>query len=110
MPLKKTHKKHGFKEPIVYFNPSIAPTGIALTNKFFNKKNQNVLLLGSLGKNTKEGDMSLHKIVLDNNFNFIERTFKVLNERIRDLKYIENENIIIMYFETSSSIGILKKN
>jgi hypothetical protein len=65
-PLYKSHSKYGFIEPIKYFVPSI---GISEIVKFDKKDNKNFFLFGALGTDSSEGDMSLHLISVDRDYN-----------------------------------------
>ena len=53
--------------------------------------------------------MSLHLINLDNNFIYKKSEQIILNEIIRDMIYYNKENKIILFLETTGSIGILSK-
>ena len=107
-PLYKSHKKYGFIEPLKYFTPSIGISEIILINKNI-YDDKYYLLLGALGNNIKEGDMSIHAIVLDENDNILKHEIIELNERIRDILKFDDGNLIFFSLETSSSIGIMKK-
>ena len=101
-PLYKSHKNYGFIEPEVKFIPSIGISEVILL-KLFNEK---ILIASSLGNNISEGDMSLHI------YNLKEthlKNYKIvpINERIRDLIYIERQNKIILFLESSASIGVI---
>jgi hypothetical protein len=56
-PLYKSHKQFGFEEPIDYFVPSIGISDI--------EKVENKLLVGSLGSDINQGDLSLYIYSLD---------------------------------------------
>ena len=90
-PLYKSHKKHGFIEPLKSFQPSI---GISEITKIGEKE----YVVSSLR------DKSLYFFKLNNkeisNIQRIE-----VSERIRDLKYFENK--IYLFLEDSASIGII---
>ena len=108
-PLYKSHKKYGFKEPMKYFDPSIGISEIVmLPSKFLKNKNDNKnFLYGSLGKNPEEGDMSIQLITFDNNYNELSNQIMSINERVRDIIYIEKLNKVFLMLETSASIGVL---
>ena len=56
----------------------------------------------------EEGDLSIHHIKLDKEFKkILKEDVIVIGERIRDLKYIESLNKIILFIENSPSIGVL---
>ena len=102
-PLFKSHKNYGFIEPAKNFTPSIGISELILFNIF----NQKTLMASSLGNDIDEGDMSLHIYLFDEekltNYKSI-----TINERIRDMVYIEKKNLIVLFLETTSSIGLIK--
>ena len=103
-PLYKSHKKYGFIEPIKQFTPSIAPSEIT-------KINRNSFIMGSMGRNIDHGSLSIIYIELDEDSKKIVKSKKYfINERVRDIKNLKEKKILLMYFETSSSIGILRYN
>ena len=117
-PFHKSHKKFNFKEPLIYFNPSVGPSEIIKIPKdfFFGNKEEYIILLSSMGwgndKNEiiKRGGMSLHFIKLNNNFDIIDHSVFSIEERIRDMKYIPSEKSIFLFLENSPAIGIIKQN
>ena len=100
---KGNHKKLDFKEPIFSFFSSIGISEIIKINDSFSDKWKDSFLVASLnGKH-------LYRIKFDKEFNkiiFIENIF--VNERIRDLIYFKEKNLVLLALETSGSIGILK--
>ncbi len=102
-PLYKSHKDHGFVEPEIFFTPSIGISEIILINI----SNKQILITGSLGYDLTEGDMSLH-IFLANNGKLIDHNILSLNERVRDLIFINEKNLILLFLESSTSIGLIK--
>jgi hypothetical protein len=99
-PLYKSHKQFGFEEPIDYFVPSI---GISDIEKIGNK-----LLVGSLGSNIDQGDLSFFIYSLDEKQKIIERkTFKIF-QRIRDIHVLDKH--ILLFLETSGSIAVYKRS
>ena len=109
-PLHKSHSEFGFIEPLKYFTPSIGITQIIKTEKFENLPNKNVIYVGSMGWDLEENDLTIHKFVLNDNYKIEKYEIIPIVERIRDLIYEEKTNKILMYLETSGSIGILEKN
>jgi hypothetical protein len=104
-PLKKSHKKYGFEEPIKYFDPSIGISQIVSLND-----NDDEFLIGSMGNEIKDQDLGLHYIKLDKSRKKITKhNFIALNERVRDIITSNDKNIIIFFLETTSSIAILEK-
>jgi len=97
-PLYKSHKDYGFEEPLIFFNPAIAPSEIVIESE--NKNNINFLLSTLKAKSLYEMsyDVKNKKILLGNKF--------YIGQRIRDL-YI-SEEYILLALEGDSSIGIFK--
>ena len=104
-PLKKSHKKYGFEEPIKYFDPSIGISQIISLSD-----NDDEFLIGAMGNEIKDQDLGLHYIKLDKSRTKITRhNFITLNERVRDIVTSDDRNIIVFFLETTSSIAILEK-
>ena len=104
-PLKKSHKKYGFEEPIKYFDPSIGISQIVSLSD-----DDDEFLIGSMGNEIKDQDLGLHYIKLDKSRKKIAKhNFIALNERVRDIITSNDKNIIIFFLETTSSIAILEK-
>ena len=101
-PLNKSHKKFGFKEPVKYFNPSIGISDlIKIKNNFINNVKE-TFFVASLK------DKRLYIFGLNETLDKVEELDSFLiNERIRDLTYIENSDIYVLVLEDSPSIGIL---
>ena len=102
-PLHKSHANYGYIEPEKNFTPSIGISELILLN-FLNQK---TLIVSSMGKDISEGDMSLHIYkVHDGSL----KNYKVIpiNERVRDMIYIEKQNMIFLFLESSTSIGVIK--
>jgi hypothetical protein len=109
-PLYKSHKKYGFEEPLIYFNPGVAPSEILKLSRSFLENTRNInLLLGTMGNNVLEGDRSLHFISLDQNLKIQNRKIVELNERVRDIVFDKDENQVIMFLENSASIAVINK-
>ena len=109
-PLYKSHIKYDFKEPIKYFEKSIGISEILkINNDFFDKKDEKIrLLVSSLGDNISEGDMSLHYLVFDKEFNGKQHEIININNRIRDLKYLKKEKKIILFLE-NAELALIEK-
>jgi hypothetical protein len=60
-----------------------------------------------MGWNLEEGDLSLHKHVLDEDFNIVSYKKIPIKDRIRDIVYSKRLKKIFMFLETSSSIAVL---
>lgn len=107
-PLYKSHKDHGFIEPAVYFDPSIAISEIEWIPKKFNGANSKQFLVGAMGNKPAEGDMALHLVQFDKDNKFSHREVIPLNERVRDILYSHEIDGVIMFLETSPAIGVLE--
>ena len=108
-PLYKSHEKYGFVEPIKYFTPSIAISQIIKVPFKFNGAGTNQYLVGALGHNIKEGDLSIHRIELNNDNNeILKYNVLPLGERIRDMIYVDKLNKVFLFLENTSSIGVLE--
>ena len=100
----KNHLNNNFEEPIFSFVPSIGISEIIKVPNRFSKSWDNNFLLSSLNGG------SLYRIKFDTKFEkviFIEKIF--INRRIRDLKYSEKYNSVLLALEDWKEIGILKK-
>ena len=107
-PLHKSHKKYGFIEPVKYYVPSIGITEIEKMPKKFNKNFDNDFFIASMGSVVEEGDLSFHHIKLDKEFKkILKEDVIVIGERIRDFKYIEDINKIVLFIENSPGIAVL---
>ena len=102
---KKSHKENSFEEPLLAFLPSIGISElIFLPNKFDEKWNENILVSSLNGR-------SIHRIKFESsNFKKVLYDEKIyIGERIRDIKYVDRYNLIILALERTGSVGILKK-
>ena len=101
----KNHKENNFQEPIFSFIPSIGISDIIKLPETFSIYYDDSFLISSLnGKSiyfTKFND-EINKIIS------IEKVF--IGNRIRDLKFISENNSIIFALEENGEIGILSKN
>ncbi|MDA7565089.1 PQQ-dependent sugar dehydrogenase [Candidatus Pelagibacter sp.] len=101
---KKSHAKNNFEEPLHAFLPSIGISELILLPNTFNKKWTNSALVTSLN------GRSIYRISFqDDKYNkilYIEKIY--IGERIRDIKYVEKLNVIIIALETTGNIGVLK--
>ena len=108
---KKTHLDHGFVEPLKYFVPSPGISELIYVPKKFNKKDNNILV-GTMGR--KKSKPYVYKAVMDMEFNgdfskLIKFDEIVINERIRDMVYVDSKNIVVLVLENTPSIAILKR-
>ena len=112
-PLHKSHDNHGYIEPLKYWVPSIGVTEIYKSPNNFLDTSHNEFFIGSLGNNINEGDLSLHHVTLDQDYQKVisENTLKIF-QRVRDINYSKKLNKIIVFLETKGSFGLLsvKKN
>ena len=100
----KGHKENGYQEPIYAFVPSIGISElIILPNSFNPKWKFNVLITSLNGRSiyrAKFEDESFQRII------YVEKIF--VGERIRDIKYVDKLNFIIVALERTGDIGIIK--
>ena len=107
-PLKKSHKKYGFIEPIKNWTPSVGVSQVTKINSNYFKAANNDFFVASLGNNIPEGDMTIHHLSFNNDLDdvlFEDRI--IIGERIRDIQFSENLNSILMITENSPSLSIL---
>ena len=101
-PYKKSHIDNGFIEPFKNFNPSIGISEILFLpkKKFLNK---NYLFVSSLRA------ASIYLLQINEGFSKILNEDRIFfsDQRIRDLEYDENLNVIFIIFEVTPSIGVL---
>ena len=94
--LKKSHSDYGFVEPIKYFTPSIAISEIFL--------NENKIYASSL----RAESIYILKILENSKVEMIERVN--LKNRIRDLKYDNENDLFFVILENTPSFGVVKFN
>ncbi len=102
-PYKKTHKDYNFKEPIYTFVPSIGISKIISVPDTFSKNWEGNFLLASLN------GASLYRIKFNESYEkiiFMEKIF--IGKRIRDLKYLESNNSLVLALEDFHEIMVLK--
>ena len=108
---KKNHKDYSFIEPLKYFVPSPGASELVFVPKKFNNKDNNILV-ATMGR--KKSKPYAYKAVIDLKFNedfskLIDFDEIVIEERIRDMLYLDSKNIVVLVLENSPSIAILKK-
>ena len=91
--------------------PSIAITQIIKEDSFIiNKDFIETIYFTSLGYTNKDGRRSFHKIDLRKNndfFDIVDHEYVVLNDRIRDMIYIKDQNLFVLFLELSGSIAMI---
>ena len=103
-PLHKSHDQFGFEEPKLFFTPSIGISAISSVESEFIDKNVN-LLFSSMGIHGLKNEKSIFAYNSDkNSFSTI-----FFGERIRDMKYMPNQNVVIFNGESSGMIGFLTR-
>ena len=110
-PLHKSHKDYGFIEPIKYYTPSIAISEIVRIPITFNEKFANDFFIGTLGykRSVNVDSLSIHHIRFNENFDqIIFNDVIPIGERIRDMIFIKEKNIVLMVLESIPAIGVLK--
>ena len=96
-PLRKSHKKYNFEEPIKYFSPAIGPSEVV-------KINENKFVVGSMKNN------SLYFLELDSDLKLKNLHNIELSERIRDLNYDKKLNVLFLTLEKTPSLAIIDLN
>ena len=110
-PLKKSHKDYGYQEPLIFF-PKESPgaSQIIKVNAFQGYDDKfHVIYFGTLG-DTNYGSKTLFKYILNDKFKLIEQEDFFIDERIRDVIYIEKFNIIVLFLESSGSLAIIENS
>jgi len=102
---KAKHSELGFIEPFDYFVPAIGISEVIFLDEkhFDNKHNLFVASLRAGSIYLYEVSEGFNKIISKNRLNFG-------NERIRDMKYDKENNILLLLLELTPSIGVLKLN
>ena len=99
---KQSHFENGFEEPIYSFIPSIGISEIIkIPNMFSEKWIDNFIISSLFGR-------SIYRVKFDNNFKkliYVEIIY--IGQRIRDIKYLKYENLILLALEEIGEIGIL---
>ena len=103
---KKSHQKYGFEEPFINYSPSIGISEILFLPAEFNFMNGNNLIVSSLRA------ASIYFIEISKDFKNILKEDRIFfsSQRIRDITYDQDSNVIFIIFEVTPSIGILRLN
>ena len=100
----KSHKENEFEEPIHAFLPSIGISELIILPNSFNPKWKFNALISSLNGRSiyraKFEDKKFNKII------YLEKIY--IGERIRDIKYVDRLNFIILALERTGDLGIIK--
>jgi glucose/arabinose dehydrogenase len=109
-PLHKSHSKYGFIEPIKYWPLSIGVGRVKKVPENFSQKLiGNSFFVASMGWLPRQGHETLYHLVFNEVFNKITEENKILiNERIRDIDFDEENKLVYLVLENSPSIAILK--
>ena len=106
----KSHSKYNFIEPTKYYVPSIAISQIVEIDSKISS-DELFYVVGALGDTPEIGQMSLHFLKFNKkDFKLKSENIVNINERVRDLIYFEKEKVLILFLETSASIGLLRIN
>ncbi len=99
----RSHKNNNFIEPLKYYVPSIGISEIEIIENI-NSKNENLILVSSLRAN------SIYFIKVNENFDKIinEERLYIQNQRIRDIKYDDKDEMLYLVFENTPSLGVVK--
>jgi hypothetical protein len=65
-------------------------------------------LVGSMGNDVDEGDLSLHTYNINQKFELSNHNILPLDQRIRDIHVVSSTNQIFLFLETNGSIAILE--
>ena len=106
-PLHKSHSEYGFVEPVTFFTPSIAVSEVVGVPFEFGGTEKLQLWMGSMGQDLEEGDRSIHVFVLGDDYKIEQSSVLPVDERIRDMLYVEELNKLFIFMETSASIGVI---
>jgi glucose/arabinose dehydrogenase len=101
----KEHKKYGFKEPLFVFSKAIGISElIHVPNNFSSFWIDNFIISSLWGQ-------SIYRMKFDENFEktiFFEKIF--IGQRIRDMKYHNKLNAVLLALEEKGEIGIITNN
>ena len=102
--LKKSHEENNFEESIKYFSPAIGISElIYLEDQSDSTKKIYVSSLRAASIYILEVDKDMEKILKTDRISFGDN-------RIRDLKYDNENQVFLIIFENTPAVGILKSN
>ena len=107
-PYYKSHKDHGFVEPLIWFTPALGITQITKGNTGKTSK-KDIFYFGAMGWDIEEGDLSIHKLSLNNDGTIYDHSVIPIGDRVRDLLFDKNKEKLYFFLENSGSIGVLSK-
>ena len=103
-PLYKSHVDFGFREPELYFVPSIGISAITTFKKNFFRNFEYSIIFGSKGNNhDAEGEKTIFLYDPENQLK--QKIFS--GERVRDLMYLQSHSLIIFTGETNGVVGMI---
>jgi hypothetical protein len=106
-PLHKNHSNYGFVEPLIYWDINPAVSEIRIINE---NENYGEFILSSLGPNldTRPNSQRLLHYKFNKNTNETELINKIdVSERVRDIAYDKDSNIIYYVGESTGVIGFI---
>jgi len=103
-PYKKSHAEYGFVEPFKNYTPSIGISEISYASNYVKNIERKLFFVSSL----RAG--SIYSIQTDANVTKIINEDRIFfpQQRIRDIKYDEENNIFFLLFDPIPSLGILE--
>ena len=108
-PLHKSHKDYGFNEPLKQYSPAIGISEIVHIPEKFDKSFSHDYFVAAMGDNKSDGDLSFHHIKISyDHKKIIYDKIIFLNERVRDINYVKDLNIVLLFLESSGSIGVIR--
>ena len=106
----RKHKKYGFKEPLYYWWPfNCAPSEITVVNSDFVKKWERSLLVSCLSGNNLNGKSIIRFVYDMDNKKLSRKKQHYIGDRIRDIKYLEKEKILVLLLEGKRSLAFIYK-
>lgn len=105
-PLYKSHKDYNFVEPIKYFVPSIGISSLISLEDSFTQSESREIIFGSLGRYSTAG-LSIYYASFNDDLTLKELDKYKLNQRIRDIIYLEKYKMILIFGESSAEITTL---
>ncbi len=104
---KQSHQDYGFIEPLAYFTPSIAISGLVqVDERFNNTQNKQIFVAALSGSNPddKSGGQGISHYVLNDDYSIDQKDVIYFGGRMRDILYVEQVNKILTYREYDQSL------